>query len=377
MPTALQDRLRFQELADGTPMSATVFDPLIRDAMLRHPAEPYLPLIGAVRAWRVRDADPIPYLQRVLTRAKRYGRAHLLLADILFARRAKTQALLELKLAVRDEPGLVHAAVAAAVKHTQDHSDLLRIVPNGMEGAPVLDTLGAWMTARDADVGKKLDEQALALDPARLGPLQRRAGAIVAELVKGDKSTPCAQDKRRACANAIEKYALAIASASPETSHAAQLRARALLALDQPDRARQVLGGVCERVTDRVPCVKAQVEVAARLKDQAQVDALLEQIAALGCSAGKPCAGTYLWIGDFSWSQGNRGGAANAFHRATRHDPQNAEAWRRLGEASAALGSHARAVQAFERVMQLAPSDAVKAQLEDQRRKMVGSLVRQ
>src|SRR5262249_34287745 len=51
---------------------------LIRQAMLRHPADPYFPLVGASLAWSVKDQNPMPWLQRSLERAVLNSRAHLL-----------------------------------------------------------------------------------------------------------------------------------------------------------------------------------------------------------------------------------------------------------------------------------------------------------
>ena len=77
----------------------------------------------------------------VFTRAKVYGRAHLLLAEILFARHARHQALMELKFACRDEPALTTTAVGLAVHYKVLGKDLDRMIPEGDDGLIVMDTL--------------------------------------------------------------------------------------------------------------------------------------------------------------------------------------------------------------------------------------------
>src|SRR6185295_3468992 len=78
--------------------------------MLRHPAEPYFPLVGAMGAYRTHTENPIPWLQRSLERGQVNGRAHLLLAEVLSAPRTRRQAMLELRLALADDPGLFDLA---------------------------------------------------------------------------------------------------------------------------------------------------------------------------------------------------------------------------------------------------------------------------
>jgi tetratricopeptide (TPR) repeat protein/type IV secretory pathway TrbD component len=372
-PTALQDRMAFQDIAKGPPMPKGKFDPLVREAMLRHPAEPYLPLVGAERAWRVRDDNPIPFLQRVFERSKVYGRAHLLLADILFARGAKGQALMELKFASRDEPGLATSAVAMAIEHTQQEDDLRRMVPEGPDGALVLDTLGAWMHKRNPAAGERFDKQALELDPSRLAPRGRRAQDLVDALSKEGLS----DKEKHQLAEGIEQHAVHIDRAEPHTSRAAQLRARALVALGQPEKADRLLATACDHVTDRHACMRARVPILASLNRPKELDELLDATAKAGCTGGKSCAQTYMWLGATQRGRKNLGGAANAYLKATRHDPQNADAWVQLGDVSTALGTHAQAVRAYEQAVRLRPDDeGLKKKLEAARGKMMGGFLR-
>ena len=377
MPTPLQDRMAFHEMAKDSRMPKAKFVPLIRAAMLRHPAEPYLPLVGAERAWRVRDDNPIPYIQRVFTRARMYGRAHLLLAEILFARGAKTQALMELKYACRDEVALATSAVALAIRFTQDADDLERVVPEGEHAARVLDTLGAWMHTRDPVAGKRFDELALKQDPTLTGPRSRRATDILRAL-RSDELPDCnTEEERRACAARIEKHAAFFEKQEPNTSRAARLRAEALMAVGKVSEANQLLAAACDHVTDRYACLQARVPILAAMDDrQDELDEVLDAAAAAGCSGGKACCRSYMWVGNFQRSRKNLGGAANAYGKATRHDPQNADAWIRLGDASMALGTFAQASRAYERAVKLRPEDDnLRKKLDEARQRMLGGLV--
>jgi tetratricopeptide (TPR) repeat protein len=365
IPTPLADRMAFHSLSKASPLPRDSFDPLIRAAMLRHPAEPYLPLVGAERAERAGDANPVQYLERVLTRAKTYGRAHLLLARILLRRGAIAQGLMELKLACRDEPGLAPAAAEEAVRYVQDQQMLTKMVPDGVEGAKVMDTLGAVLERRAPQAGRHFDEAALSLDPSLTGPRLRRARAWIAALRDPNGQQCQTDDERRACLAAVEDDAKWIQAALPRTSDAARLRADALLAADRAEQAADLLGAVCEHAEDRLPCLQDRVRVLARLRRDEEVDQVLRTIASEGCTSTASCTGTWMWIGAFSASQGNPGAALNAYRKAATYDSNKAEVWTHIGDAAEALSLHTQAAEAYEQAARLSRDSAALRQKAD------------
>jgi len=367
-PTALDDRNAFFEISKTAPQQAA-FDPLVRAAMLRHPAEPYLPLVGAERAWRKRDANPIPYLQRVLTRSKRYGRTHLLLAEILFARGANNQALMELKFACQDEPILANRAVELAVQYNTTGKDLDRMVPPGVEGVGVLDTLAAWMHSRDLATAKRFDDMVLRQDPSRSGPRERRTRERITALRDPDHPLCAGEEKRRACADQIQEDTDYIERVDPTSSRASRMKADALVALGKPEAADQVLSNACDIVKDRLVCLRARMPILSSLGRTDDLDAVLDAIAATGCTNAQACAQTQIWIGQVQRNRKNLGAATNAFRRATRYDPQSLGAWIALGDTSTAMGLNAQAAQAYGQASKLNPKDdALKAKYEKARK---------
>ncbi len=359
MPAAEVMRERMHELDKGPTMTKDEFRPIVRNAMLRHPADPYFPLIGAVWALRSKQDNPIPYVQRALERSRVYGRAHLLMAGILFAQHVDNQALLELKFATRDDPSVISAAVALAIEHTQDHDDLERMVPEGDEGAPVLQTLGAWLHGRNPAAGRQFDEEAVLRDGTSVDSRTRLAQDLLAELGKGDQSVVCgAAEAKRKCVEWLDQDIAAIAEIAPDRCGWALLRSQMLEVQGQPAEADKVLQDVCDRVTDRFNCVRARLDLAVRRKDGGLVETLVKQVAALGCTSSAECARTSVWVGDFETGIGNLGAAATAYERATQQDSSNADAYVRLGRTSATLGMWARAMRAFERAVKLRPGDA-------------------
>jgi tetratricopeptide (TPR) repeat protein len=375
IPGPTQDREAFHALARRAPIATDAYRGLLRAAMLRHPAEPYLPLVGAERAWRARDDNPIPYLERALERAPIYGRAHLLLAEILAARGATGQAMLELRLCVEQDRGLVTPAVAAAIRTSRKREDLDKMVPVGRPGAEVLDTLAAWLTSSSPQLAAQLDEEALRRDPSLPNPHERLGMGLVADLERGEQGLRCSGDAaRRDCVARVESHARGLCGIASESSRGERLRARLLLALARPADAAALLEQACERASDRVPCLMLRTEALARLKDQARVERELKRIVTVGCSDTHECIQTWTWHGDFSRAHGNLGAAVSAYEHAVELDPANEYVWAKLADAASQIGQHAQAAHALERVLQSRPGDVqLEEKLRSERAKALGS----
>lgn len=364
--TPFADRETFFALSKQSPLGRDAYQPLLQAAILRHPGEPYFSLVAAERAWRTRDENPIPYLQRTLERAATYGRAHLLLGEILFAQKAKNQALLELKLATRDDASLITPGVKSAMDHTQEYDDLVRMVPDGMVGGMVMESLGGWLHTRNPEAGRRFDEAALQRDPARTGARMRAAEGILVELQKGEASESCGpEEARKACVRDLERHAMGLDRNQTDTAAGPRLRARALAALGRHDEAAELLVHACDTSEDRISCLKARLDVAAQRKDAPGVEKLLKQIASIGCTSTMQCAITYEWVGDYNLRHGNAGSALTWYDRACSHDGSNASLHLKLARAAGRLGMHARAVQAYEKAVRLKPGDkTIQAELD-------------
>lgn len=376
LTTAASERVAFYELSKNAPMSREKFRPILKAAMLRHPSESYLPFMGALRAWRARDENPLPYLERTLERRIRYGRAHLLLADILATRGATSQSMIELRHAVLDEPELAQLAVEAATRITSDPDMLLRMVPAEQAGAEVLDCLGAIFAGIDRRASARFDREAIARDTGRHGAHGRLAQALIADLPADASSDRCrGEDARAKCLREVEAHAVAVEKALPSrNSYASRIRAEAMMALDRPPDAWRILSLACPMATDRLECLQAQILVAARLKRKDDIGALTRELGAIGCADSVACSKTYTWIGDFSLQQGNLGAAANAYERAAQEDPSNDAIWIKVGEISVQIGAPVRAIHAWEQVAKRHPGDlALQERIRQEKTKVIGA----
>ena len=178
---------------------------LLRQAMLRHPAEPYFPLVGAMLALQSHSAEgPIPWLQRSLERAQLNGRAHLLLAEVLAARGTRLQALFELRLAVTDDPAVVNTAGALAMHWTQSYDEISAAVPEGKLGARLLNAVAVVArnenpSPRPASIAlaRRCEREAIGRDPDYAEPRFSEASELVDALAAQARSARAGPALRR------------------------------------------------------------------------------------------------------------------------------------------------------------------------------------
>jgi hypothetical protein len=331
---------------------------LVRAAMLRHPAEPYFPLMGAMLAVRAHDQSPMPWLQHTLERGQVNGRAHLLLATFLGSRGAKKQALFETRLSVENDGQLAGPAANLALQITHDYDDLITAVPEGKPGLLMLGAVAAtlgqgpyWPTAT------RCNQEIIARDPGDINAHLREAEARLSALTTGKPAGLCVDTA--ACHESILAHADVIARMTPAAAMAPLLRARLLLADGKADDAARLLEVACQSVADRLDCLRGRFLAAAAIKDLApstlnapnRFDTAAKELIGNGCATPLSCADTSTWIGDIRRNRGEIGLALAMYERAARADPTEAR-WLRLADVASAVDEHARAADALAQIAQ-------------------------
>ena len=327
-------------------------------AMLRHPAEPYFPLLGALVALRAGGDNPIPWLQRTLERGQVNGPAHLLLAQVLAGRGARPQALFELRLATENDPLLVGETADLAVRWARTFEELLVAVPEGHEGDLVLVEMGRLLSTQSAvtkggaqaaaDLRGRCDREAIVRDPTAIAPRVREAEARFEALAHPGPSPLCGDHAR--CREEILEHAEAIALAEPDSVTALGLRARLLLVDGKIEEAVKLLEKECEQVTDRVACLRLRVEAATRLKAPAPITNAAKDLLGAACVTTTACADTATWLADVRLQRGEPSAALALLTRAAREDPADEARWMRVADAATRAGAHVQAVDALEKV---------------------------
>ncbi|HKO49586.1 MAG TPA: O-antigen ligase family protein, partial [Polyangiaceae bacterium] len=121
----------YRELAVKNPDKRARFHAQLRDAVLRHPGEPFFPLLGGLLAMRTRDSDPLPWLARSLALAPTNGPVNLMLAELLHTHGATTQAMLHLRRAAQYDRTLTGAVGARAARWAPSVDLLMQAMPEG------------------------------------------------------------------------------------------------------------------------------------------------------------------------------------------------------------------------------------------------------
>lgn len=371
MPTAEGYRrtLHAQATSD-TLVPKDVFRSELRRVLLRYPGDPYFSLVGAIRARRGGDDNPIPYLQRALERSKVYGRAHLLTADVLFARGAQNQALMELRFACRDESSLTSEAIDRAIAHTTEFTDLMRMVPDGRLGTNVMDALGGWLHDRNPDAGHQMDEEVLRRDPSRLGPRRRALDDLLSQVDRAEKGERCTtEDAMTQCIAEAEKRIQELTPYVANGAEISRLRARLYQRLGRFDEASHLLETACDALGDSLVCYQQWVDVESHRNNDDGVDRLLQKIVSMGCHDMDNCSRTWRWVGAFCSRTNRLGRAVNAYEKAVQQAPTDWVSWEDLGGAASRLGTHARAARAYSRAAELRHGDQRLRDLADRERR--------
>ena len=165
---------------------------LARAAMTRHPAEPYLPYVVALRALLTHDDEPLPWIEATLERAQTYGPAHLLLARSL-ARRSPSQARFEYRLVSEQAPELEQFVSAEALPLINSYDDATELIPNGPAAEAMAEHLIVGLGPRLPASAARLNEQRRLRAPSMYEPHLSVAGSIVLDIESGPASPWCDQ----------------------------------------------------------------------------------------------------------------------------------------------------------------------------------------
>jgi tetratricopeptide (TPR) repeat protein len=345
-------------------------DPL-RQMMRRHPAEPYFPLVGGLLAWRAMDQDPIPWIQRALERSRLNGRAHLLLAQVVAGRGGKSQALLELRFAMEQEPALAASAVPLALRWSRDEGELFGTVPEGASGVAVLDAFArALQAVKDRPLGERFDWAILARDADHTDAHARLAESLLRAL------PPRTADRCTECERAIEDHANAIASSEPGAPTATFLRIRLRLATGRVTEAEQLLSTVCTDAKHRAGCAATRAQLTAQIPGESALSSATRELVAASCATRAECARATTLAGQLHESRGELGAARSFYTRAAAEDPTEAR-WLDLARVASRTGAHWEAMQALERAARRrgSPDPELSRRIQEERDKAMHGVV--
>ena len=316
----------------------------LEQALERHPADSYFPLLGALIAQRT-GKNEMPWLNQALRRDPLNARAELLLAESLATRGARKQALGVLQRCVAHEPVLADVVAQRAVRYAQNLDELELAVPNGTAGVAMLDSLAMY---ENKPATRAVHEALLQHALQRQSNSFATHAIIIDDLIRDldDPKSPCADSGRAECEAQLRQHAQIVEAQGPRNLQAVILHARLLVREGKIVEAAQWLSKHCQNFTSDSTCASHFVTVAAKAPSPELLEEAGTTYMALACSTPDSCASAATWVGNLFAARGNYQLALTRFERAANESP-SADAWLRVADAAMRSGHVNRAQSAL------------------------------
>lgn len=289
------DQRAMREAAIDVGTSAGQMHAMARAAMVRHPAEPYVPFTTALRAVRRGDDSPMPWIAATLERAAVYGPAHLVLARTLSGAHP-AQARLEYRLAMEQAPNLVGDVMTEAPRVIHSFDDADELVPHGKDADTIRDLLVVAVEARLPSTAARIDATLLSQSQPVHHAVLRVAEKAVDDLEAGDAAPWCQGSARPACVDAAARRATQVEQLMPDQCTGYALHARTLVAGGSGTSGVKELDGAVDHVADRVVCLEELVKVARSVHNDVVAQSALDRILNAGCDTPTECANKVRWV---------------------------------------------------------------------------------
>jgi hypothetical protein len=351
-----EDRVALRAAALDPHVSRADFDARARAAIERHPAEPYLPFMGALYAARTKDSSLLPWIERTLDRALVYGPAHLLLARWLTTR-SPSQARLEYRLTLDQSPELGGYVSDSAPALVHGYDDALEIAPVGAGRTYWVGILASSVAARLPATAWRLDDLAAQLDPSLELVAAHRADAALSDVLHPKDAPWCADEKREDCIHDALLRAAVLIRVDPSHCSGHAIRARLLVESGDPAQALKGLAAAADTVSDRTYCYKQLASLAGVAKSNDVVDRALDRVVHAGCADTVECVGNLEFVSDVELARGNERSAFAALKRALALAPEDDVLAERTAQLAGRIDLHAEAIKIYHSLASRHPSE--------------------
>ncbi len=331
------------------------FHAALRGAMLDHPAEPYFPFVGAVRAARARDESVVPWVARALERSPVYGRAHLLLARGLYLR-SPAQARLEYRLAIEQEPFMSPRVLAEAPGLVSSFDQAMEVVPLGAQGVQVLEGLVPKLEIRLPSTSYLLDAELLRRQPDAVPP-SRRAAQRALDDVNAAAGAPWCADDRPGCLRKVLALRDRLVALAPSDCDARVLRAQILIQSGETKRALDELEAAMDEVENRLLCTQRLVTLARETHDDERMTRVVERLRRTGCTVEEECVSNLLYLAQAEEARGSRHRALGLYQSAHERAPERDDIVADVARIASSLGLHGEAIDAYGSLARKHPAE--------------------
>ena len=339
----------------------------LRTMMLRHPAEPYFPRLGALLALRGGRVEPLPWIEQALERGPVDSRTHWILARALEAHGFLQQALLEARLTVDYDPSLAPVVGTAVSSWSQRLEDIERAAPKGSSGSELRTyAANALDRVRYVQLREALLRGAVREDPSSV----RARRALADELLSGVGHDQCSGDMFPRCDAEIRAQADALDRIAPSSASGSEVRARLFALTDRVDLAERALSERCPLLEqeERITCWRALFFAArARPQNRELFERVARRLVDTACTLELECEASLLQAGEAMSQLGNWAEAVSYFQKAVQLEP-SVGSLLKLAEVATAADRPVVARRALETAAAHASQDAaLRDQIEAKR----------
>lgn len=313
-------------------------------SLVLHPAEPYIPFAGALRSTWEEPRNVIPWASAVLNRGHVYGPVHVLLARQLRGVN-RSQARLEYRLAMTQDPRLIRVVAAEAAQLVNSTDDARELLPPGSDGESTLELI--VQSTNDRKLAVSLNALLLELYPLAPGGLDRRAVQL-RDLVGDGKCDA-------ACRAEVDSLIARMKQVRPTKCRTLEVtlwfaREPTMQALDGYEQA-------ADKTEDSARCL-VQVGLAAlRAGDRARALRLAGTAETRGCRAGPECVALALELADLQVELGKPADARLQLRRAAGQTGRSEAVLVRWAEVSSSLALHGEAADLYGELARRDPGE--------------------
>ena len=323
-----------------------------RAAMLRHPAEPFLPYMGELRAAAARDESLIPWATRALERSPVFGRVHLLLARSMWSRPG--QARLEYKLAYAQDLTLISSVAEESGPLIGGYEDAMELVTDSPQGLLLLASMSDRLKTDLPATAVRLDEEILRRDPNAIEPLIHGVSQDLHDLREGE---PWCVAERERCLTEAQVRADHLVGVRPGLCDAWGLRSELLLARGDLKRAMEDMSAAVDQADDRTACARTLVRIALSTGQTAYVEQAVERLAKAGCSTNEECITTMAFIAETERATHSDRRAIFYYKRALELSPGDASYLLAIAQIAEQNNLHGEAALAYGKLAAAQPQD--------------------
>jgi hypothetical protein len=353
---AAASRPQLQSTARKNAWLATTSEPVsaFSPYMSRFPADPYFPLYAAAAAGRTAPLQALPFHNQMLERAPTWSVSHLSLAETLYRAGRRSQALLEVRIALEREPTAIEDAAAAATRYGRTADEIVEAAPAGDAGLVFLERI----VQRMPKSAPRHEIRAAVLDRDPCQPaLQEEVGTELTRAILAD-TAPCHGDERALCVQRVLDCAERVGKCPGGETSASYLLAELAWAKGDEGESLRRLDKLCESRQDSTSCLRTLAERAAKARQRELVARTIRRVTARECDGPEHCAAAWAWAADMHHRSGEDIAAFVAATRAATEVPTELRyQWLRV-ECAERVGSLPKVVVALETILARHPDDA-------------------